>query len=169
MLDMLARLLKILNSDAAPGQIALAFAFALIVGLTPFFSFHNLIVLFFVLVLRVNLSAFFLASAFFTFIAYLVDPLSVMVGEYLLMLPELQTFWTDLYQSEWARVSKFNHTLMLGSVVIAFAAFIPVLLLSRKLVLVYRNQFMAWFEKLRVVQWVKASRFYKIYEALAEE
>ncbi len=169
MLDMLAKFLKILNSDAAPGQIALAFAFALIVGLTPFFSFHNLIVLFFVLVLRVNLSAFFLASAFFTLIAYLVDPFSVMIGEYLLMMPELQTFWTDLYQSELARVSQFNHTLMLGSVVIALAAFIPVLLLSRKLVMVYRIQFMAWFEKLRVVQWVKASRFYKIYEALAEE
>jgi len=168
MLDMLAKLLKILNSDAAPGQIALAFAFALIVGLTPFFSLHNLIVLFFVLVLRVNLSAFLLASAFFSLIAYLVNPASAALGEYLLTLPSLQEFWISLYQSELARVSRFNHTLLLGSLVVALLAFIPMLLISRKLVVVYREKFMAWFEKLRVVKFIKASRFYKIYTALAE-
>ena len=168
MLDMLAKLIKILNSDAAPGQIALAFAFALIVGLTPFFSLHNLVVLFLVLVIKVNLSAFFLASAFFSLVAYVFNPLSAGFGEYLLTLPSLQESWTALYQHDVARLSQFNHTLLLGSLSIALLAFIPVAIVSRLLIVIYRQRFMSWFEKLRVVQFIKASRFYKIYQTVAK-
>ena len=46
MLKTFAKFLKILNSDAAPGQISLGFAFAMIAGLTPLMSLHNLVVLF---------------------------------------------------------------------------------------------------------------------------
>ena len=64
MIAMLAKLLKALNSDSAPGQIALAFALGLITGLTPLCSLHNLIVVFFACIIRLNFSAFLLATAF---------------------------------------------------------------------------------------------------------
>jgi uncharacterized protein (TIGR03546 family) len=168
MIAMLAKLLKALNSDSAPGQIALAFALGLITGLTPLFSLHNLIVVFFACIIRLNFSAFLLATAFFSGIAYLLDPASVALGESLLTHSDYQEFWTGLYQSELFRVMALNNTLILGSLLVAIVAFIPVLLLSRWLVTTYRVKFMAWVEKLKITKLLKASKFYKVYQAIAE-
>ena len=166
MLSLIAKFLKVLNSDASPGQVALGFAFALFVGLTPFFSLHNLIILFFVSVIRVNLSAFFLASAVFALLAYLPDPVSISIGESLLNNPDLVQTWTALYQSDVWRAFKFNHTLLLGSVVLALILFLPVLIVGRVMISLYRDRLMAWFEKLKISKLVKASKFYKVYEKL---
>lgn len=166
MLSLIAKFLKVLNSDASPGQVALGFAFALFVGLTPFFSLHNLIILFLVCVIRVNLSAFFLASAVFTLVAYLLDPVSISLGESLLNNPELVQTWTSLYQSDVWRAFKFNHTLLLGSVVLSLILFLPVLIVGRMIISLYRDRLMAWFEKLKISKLVKASKFYKVYEKL---
>ena len=166
MLSLIAKFLKVLNSDASPGQVALGFAFALFVGLTPFFSLHNLIILFLVCVIRVNLSAFFLASAVFTLVAYLLDPVSISIGESLLNNPELVQTWTSLYQSDVWRAFKFNHTLLLGSVVLSLILFLPVLIVGRIIISLYRDRLMAWFEKLKISKLVKASKFYKVYEKL---
>lgn len=168
MLGMLAKLLKALNSESAPGQIALAFALALIIGLTPLTSLHNLLVLFLAFVIRINLSAFFLGIAFFSGLAYLIDPLSVSIGESLLTNPDLQESLTALYQSDFWRATKFNHTLTLGGLLVSLALFIPVLVLSRLLIIGYREKFMAWVEKLKVTKLLKASKFYKLYTAMAD-
>lgn len=166
MLTMLAKLLKILNSDSSPSQIALGFAFALFIGLTPFFSLHNVIILFLVCVIRVNLGGFFLASAVFALLAFLLDPVSIRLGEQLLSHPDLVGFWTELYQSDMWRGFKFNHTLLLGSVTLASILFIPVWLVFSLLIKLYRNKLMAWFEKLKIVKFIKASKFYQAYERL---
>ena len=168
MLSMLAKFLKLLNGDAAPGQVAVGFAFALFWGLTPFFSLHNLFILLVVFFTRTNLSGFFLASAIWALVAFLVDPFSIQLGEWLLAHPDLQATWTELYQSDVWRAFKFNHTLLLGSVVIAVLAFIPVYLLSFGLINVYRHKLMAWFEKLKITKLLKASKFYRVYEKLED-
>ncbi|GAA6135850.1 hypothetical protein NBRC116188_26400 [Oceaniserpentilla sp. 4NH20-0058] len=166
MLTMLANLFKILNSDSSPAQIALGFAFALFIGLTPFFSLHNFLILFLVFVIRVNLGGFFLASAVFTLLAYLLDPVSVEIGEQLLSHPELIDTWTQLYQSDMWRGFKFNHTLLIGSVVLASILFLPVFIIFTVLIRMYRIKLMAWFEKLKIVKFIKASKFYQAYERL---
>ena len=122
MLSMLAKLLKALNSESAPGQVALAFALALIVGLTPLFSLHNLFVLFLACVIRVNFSAFILGVLFFSGVAWFVDPLSIRMGASLLANPALIPTWTELYQSELWRISGYNNTLVLGGLVFALIA-----------------------------------------------
>lgn len=166
MLSMLAKFLKVLNSDASPGQVALGFAFALFVGLTPFFSLHNFIILFLVFVIRVNLSSFFLASAVFALLAYAIDPVSISIGESLLNNPDLTATWTSMYQSDVWRAFKFNHTLLLGSVTLAAVLFVPVLIAGIVIIKIYRERLMKWFEKLKITKLVKASKFYKVYEKL---
>jgi uncharacterized protein (TIGR03546 family) len=166
MLAMLAKLLKILNSDASPGQISLGFAFALFIGLTPFFSLHNLFIFLLVCVIRVNLGGFFFASAIFALLAFLLDPVSISLGEYLLGQPDLQNLWTNLYQIDVWRAFKFNHTLLLGSVALSCILFIPVWLVFSILIKLYRMKMMAWFEKLKIVKFLKASKLYQAYERL---
>jgi uncharacterized protein (TIGR03546 family) len=168
MFNFVGKFFKLLNGDASPGQIALGFSFALFIGLTPFFSLHNLIIFFFVFAIRVNLGAFFLGSAVFALLAFAIDPLSIKVGEYLLNDPDLLSMWTELYQSDVWRAFKFNHTLLLGSVVISILLFIPMLFISRFIVSTYRVRIMKWFEKLKISKMLKASKFYKYYERLGE-
>lgn len=168
MIAMLAKLLKALNSDSAPGQIALAFALALITGLTPLLSLHNVLILFIACIVRINFGAFLLGTLFFSGLAYLIDPAAISLGESLLNNTSYQAFWIDLYQSDFWRATRFNNTLVLGSLVIAIIAFIPVLLISLWLISAYRHKLMAWVDKLKIMKVLKASKFYKVYQALAE-
>lgn len=168
MIAMLAKLLKALNSDSAPGQIALAFALAVITGLSPLFSLHNVLIIFIACILRINFGAFLLGTLFFSGLAYLVDPAAIALGESVLTNPAYQGFLTDLYQSDFWRATKFNNTLVLGSLMMALIAFIPVLLISRWLISAYRNKLMVWVDKLKITKLLKASKFYKVYQALAD-
>ncbi|MBM95791.1 MAG: TIGR03546 family protein [Oceanospirillaceae bacterium] len=166
MLSLLANLLKALNSESAPGQISLAIAFSAIVAFTPFLSLHNILILLIVLVVRTNLSGFLVGYVLFSMLAFFIDPLSIRLGESLLANPGLMDTWVALYQSEWWRMTAFNHTLTLGGFVIGVAAFAPVYLLSNVLIRQYRQRFMEWFMKLKVVQALQATKFYVIYQSL---
>lgn len=167
MLAILAKLLKALNSEASPSQIALALSLALIVALTPFFSWHNALVLLLALVIRVNLSAFAVGTAVFSLLALAIDPFSARIGEQLLTNPEYQAFWTELYQNPFWRISGFNHTLVLGGLVVSLAAFIPVFIVARLLVIKYRENLLAWVNKLWIAKFVKGSKFYSLYMKFA--
>jgi len=167
MLDMLAKLLKALNAEGNPTQISLGFAAGMIVGLTPVWSLHNLLLVFLVFLLRINLSAFFLSFAVFSGIAYLVDPIMDKIGEALLTSPALNDLWTSLYHQDIWRLAHFNNTLTLGSLISAVAIAIPLVFVSNFLVINYRSHVLSWVRKSRVMQLLKASRFYRVYDSLS--
>ena len=167
MIKLLAKLLRVLNSETDPGQISLGLCFAMIVGLTPLLSVHNLFVVLLVFVLRVNLSAFLLGLALFTGIAYLLDPLFHLLGFAILTAPSLADLWTSLYQSVWWRLGHFNNSIVMGSLVFSVALFVPVLLLSNLLIRRYRQHVMVWVQRSRIMQMFKASKLYQTYETLS--
>lgn len=165
MLRLLARFLKVLGSETAPGQIALGVALAMVAGLTPLSSPHNLLVLFLLLVLRANLSAFLVALAAFSGFAYLLDPVSHRFGRFLLTQPALQDFWTALYNVPGMRLTRFHHTIVMGSLVLSLALVVPVYLLTAAGVRRYRERVLARVRALKVVQVLKASRLYRLLRA----
>lgn len=167
MIKLLAKLLRVLNSETDPGQISLGLCFAMIVGLTPFMSLHNLFVVLLVFVLRVNLSAFLLGLALFTGIAYLLDPLFHRLGLAVLTAPSLADLWTSLYQSVWWRLEHFNNSIVMGSLVFSVAMFVPILLLLNLLIRRYRQHVMTWVQTTRIMQMFKASKLYQTYETLS--
>ena len=168
MLNLLAQLLKALNSESAPGQIGLAVAFSLWVALTPMWTVNNLLIFILVLMLRVNLSTFFAGVAAFSLLTLALDPISERLGTALLQMTSLQPLWASMYQQGIWRVLQFNNTLMLGGSVLAILAFLPVSMLTRMLVVQYRARLLAWIQKFKVVQALKASKFYQWYQAAAE-
>lgn len=165
MLRAAAKLLTVLNSEAAPGQISLAAAFSLIVGLTPFWSLHNLVVLFLVLLLRVNLSAFLLGTAFFSGVAYLLDPLFHRLGLAVLTAPSLEGTWTALYNSTLWRIERFNNSIVMGSVLVSLALFVPTVLALNWAIRRYRERVLATVKQWRVVQAFTATRFFQLYRS----
>jgi uncharacterized protein (TIGR03546 family) len=167
MLRLVAKTLKVLNSETDPGQISLALVLAMIMGFTPFWSPHNLIVLFLVLLLRANLSSFLLGLAFFGSVAYLLDPVFHRSGLLLLTADPLSGLWTSLYNTLPGRLDRINNTLVAGSLTLSLLLTIPAFFLFNLLVLKYRERVMKWVEKSRIAQVIKANRFYRIYQSVS--
>lgn len=167
MLGMLTRLFKALNSESGPWAIAWAFVLGMIIGLTPLFSLHNLLILFLAMSLRINFSGFILAWLFFSGVAYAFDPIADYIGETLLQAEALQGMWFAMYDQPWARLMQFNHTITLGSLVFALL-FAPIwLFISYHLIIKYRSRVQAWFVKLKVVQALKGTKFWTLYAKLS--
>ena len=166
MIELIARLIKILNSESEPGQISLAFCFSMVAGLTPSLSPHNLVVLLVVLLLRVNLSAFILGWLFFSAVAYLLDPLFHLIGSGLLRADALEGIWTGLYNMPILRLTRFNNTVVMGSLVFAFACFVPLYYLSNMLIGRYRDHLLARLRNTRWMTAVKATKLFSAYERL---
>lgn len=167
MLDMFAKLLKVLNAEGSPTQISLGFAAGLIIGLTPLWSLHNFFLAFLVFLFRVNLSAFFLSWTIFSGIAYLADPAMNQVGAAMLAAASLQELWTNLYNQPIWRLAHFNNTLTLGSLVISTVIALPMILISNFLIKNYRLHILSWVRKTRIAQLLKANRLFRAYNALS--
>ncbi len=167
MLRMIAKLLKVLNSETDPGQISLAFSFAMIVGLTPLYSIHNLLVLLAVLLFRVNLSTFILGWLFFSGIAYLLDPLFHSFGLIVLTAGPLKGLWTALYNVTIFRLENFNNSIVMGSLLLSLIFFIPLYLISNLAIRRYRDHVLAWLQRTRIMQALKASKLYSAYQAVS--
>ncbi len=166
MLKTVAKFLKILNSDAEPGQISLGFAFAMIAGFTPLMSLHNLVVLLLVLFLRVNVSAFLLGLALCSALAFALDPLFHQLGLAVLTLPALNGTWTALYNSTLWRLERFNNSIVMGSLVVSLALFVPVILIGNSLVRKYRDHVLQWVMRSRLMQAFQASKLFGYYQSV---
>lgn len=167
MLTIVAKLFKIINSETEPFQISLALCFAMVAGLTPLWRLHNGVVILLVLLLRVNLSAFILGWLGFSGIAYLLDPLFHRLGLIILTSDSLQTLWTMLYNSTLWRITHFNNSVVMGSLMVSLILFLPLFLASNLIIRKYRDHILAWLRKTRLVQVIKASKFYNIYQSVS--
>lgn len=167
-LKFVLKFMKILNRDASPEQIAGGIALGAIAGITPFASLHNLLVLFLVIVIRVNISSAFLGLALFSAIGYLLDPLSNAIGYALLVRADfLRPFWTLLYNTPVVPWTSFNNTLTLGSLVLATALFAPLYFALVWAVVKYREKLMASVAKWRIVTILKGSKLYGLYRTFS--
>ncbi|MDH5445595.1 MAG: TIGR03546 family protein [Gammaproteobacteria bacterium] len=159
MLGQITKLIKAFNSDIEPEQISLGIAFAMIVGFTPLWSLHNLLVLFLVFMLKVNGAAFTAGIALFALLGYLLDPLFHHVGLLLLQMDALNGLWVWMYNSTLWRIENFNNTIVMGSLVISLLLFVPVYLSSIQLISKYRVQLKALIEKLKLTRFMKVQNW----------
>jgi len=162
-LKMIIKFIGILNKDASPREIAGGMALGFIAGMTPLASLHNLVVLFLLIVLRVNITAGIFAMGLFSGVAYLLDPLSNKIGYALLTMPGLKGIWTSMYNMPIINWSRFNNTLTLGSLVLSLVLFYPVLIFLRWAVVRYRQKLMPSIMKWRILTIWKGSTLYNIY------
>jgi len=168
MIKIFLKLIKALNSDTDPHQISLAFGFAMIMGLTPLLSLHNLLVLLLIFTLRINISSFILGLLVFSGSAYLLDSIFHKLGFMILTLPLLNGIWTELYNMTIFRIENFNNSLVMGSLFISMVLFIPFVLIMNILIKKYRKKVLKWMEKSRIIQGLKATKIYRLYETISE-
>jgi uncharacterized protein (TIGR03546 family) len=141
----------------------------MIPGLTPTTSPHNLLVLLALLLFKVNIAAAILSWAVFSIFAYALDPLFHQIGLFLLTgLGNLKELWTVLYNTPLIPYTRFNNTLMLGSLIFSLLAFYPVYFVGLTTVVKYRETIMESLNRWKVIQAVKASKLYNWYTRLSE-
>ena len=166
-LEILAKLLKILRSAASPNQIAAGFIIGMIIGLTPLWTLHNLILFILVVILNVNIATAIFAFIIFSGIAYLLDPLFHSFGYFILVdLSFLKSLWTTLYNIPVIALSKYNNTVVMGSLVTALLLCPPVLFLVKRGIIYYRDHIDSKIQKWKIVQVVKGSKIYNIYQKI---
>lgn len=162
MLTLLAKILKVLNSEASPWQIGWAIGFGLLAGLLPF-GFLTLIILLIVCLFTINLSTFLLVWG-------------VSGGLMLIFGSALESFtWQHardpgllnlLASTETLQLFHLHHTQVLGAFVAGVLLLVPVAWLGTVLVKQYRLRLMSKFQQLKIVQLLNASKLVQLYQKL---
>lgn len=130
---------KALNHAGKPWQISLAISLGMIVGLTPFISLHNVVIIIAVLLLNIHVGVFILSISLFGTLGLILDPLFASVGFSVLHAESLQMFFTQMYNNPVGYLSGFNNTILMGSFVISLVLFPFVYLLFSFLLVKYRT------------------------------
>lgn len=161
MLRQIIKVLKALNSNEAPWQISLGIVFGSILGLTPLFSLHNLDILFLALVINVNISMMIVSCVAFSLIAYILDPMFHKLGYSVLTSPGLEEFWTQFFSCPIFLMANLNNTIVMGSLIFALAAAVPLFFLFNVLVVKYRDVYNTFIGKFPVLRFLKVLDFYE--------
>lgn len=145
----------ILQSENSPWQVAGGVAIGLFMGFSPFNGPQNYLLMLLLFFTNVNVASATLATALFSGVAALLDPVAHKLGYSLLVSNEsLTPFWTALYNLPIVPFTRFNNTVVLGSFVLALILVVPVVLLTRALLLYYRAHWRERVSKLGVVKWM---------------
>lgn len=163
MLTLLAKLLKALNSETSPWALAMAMVLGMILGLTPLWRIHNLIILLAALIFRVNLTLFLISFGVFSGLAYLLDPLFHEWGLAILQADSWQGIYEAIYATAAGRVSQFYHTITMGSLVFSLLISPVIAALTYFVVVNYRKRIQQTLLKLKFVQVIRGSRFWQLY------
>lgn len=164
LMKQLFQFFKMLNSDTGTNQIASGLALGLFLGFAPFLSLQTLLVLFLVFVFRIQLGAAFLSAFFFKFIAYLVDPAADQLGRKVLEAEALRPLFITLYNMPIVPLTRFNNSIVMGSMVVSLILVVPAFFLFKKLILKYREHIVARFQKTKFWKAFTATTIYQWYQ-----
>ena len=162
MLTLIAKILKVLNSEASPWQIGWAIGLGLLAGLLPF-GFLTLLILLIVCLFTINLSTFLLVWGLCSGLMFIFgDALEALTWQYAQQPGLLQL----LASTETLQLLHLHHTLVLGALVLGLLLLLPIAWLGSLLVAQYRLRVMSKLQKLRIVQMLNATKLVQLYQKL---
>jgi uncharacterized protein (TIGR03546 family) len=169
-LKLVQQLVKALNSEGTPGQVAAGVALGAALGLTPLVNLHNLAVLAAIMLLNVSVPGAMLGWALFVPVGFALDPLFDALGRWLLLdLETLRPLWESLANTPVLALANLNNTVVLGSLVAWLLMFAPIYLAARYGVAQYRSRIYQRLGQTRAFQLVQASKLYNLYRLFRPE
>lgn len=163
LLKQLFNFLKLLNSDTGTNQLAIGLSLGLFLGFAPFISIQTLFVLAIVFIFRVQLGAAFLSAFFFKFIAYLFDQPAHHLGKAILEMDSLRPLFTTMYNMPIVPMTRFNDSIVMGSLVVSLILLPFAFFIFKKLILSYRATVVARFKNSKMWKAFAATKFYNWY------
>ncbi len=161
---LLHTLVKALNSDGTPGQVAAGMAIGLCFGLTPLLSLHNVLVLAVAMLTTVSFPGVMLGWAVAVPVGFMLDPLFHRIGMALLTSDGLTPAFVWIVNTPVVSLSRLNNSIVLGSLVAWVALLVPMYFVFRYLVARYRKDIYERLERTRFFQVIKASKVWNVYE-----
>ncbi len=140
-LNWIVKILKAINANQRPGEIAAAVAIAWHLALMPAGSGMWWLIFLISFFLRINSGVQAVALVVFNLFTFLFDPFLHSLGFALLSAPFLQDFWLGLWNTPPFAMLGFQNTLVLGGFMAGVLLWVPVFILSEKLVTAYREKF----------------------------
>jgi uncharacterized protein (TIGR03546 family) len=169
-LNLIRSLIRALNSEGTPGQLAAGLALGAILGLTPLASLHNVAVFGLIVILNVSFLAAMLGWALFVPIGFLLDPVFDGLGGALLLgTPALRPLWTLLYNAPVVPLTDFNNTVVLGSLACSLVFSVPLFFGARWGVVRYRATVVERVRRSALYRMVTASKLYTWYRLFRPE
>ena len=156
-------LIRLLHSETGQNQIASGLALGVFLGFAPFLSLQTLLVLMIVFIFRVQLGAAFLSAFFFKFVAYILDPVADPLGRWALENESLRDLWKTMYNEPFLPMTRFNNSIVMGSLLISIVLTPLLFFLFRFLIMRYRSELVHRLEKTKAWKAFKATKFYDWY------
>ena len=131
MFSYIVKLLKSLNTNSHPGEIAHAVAIGMLLGFMPKDNVLWYLLFVFFLFVRVNRGAFLLTILVASLFARFFDPLFDSLGYAVLTFSSLKPVYAALLDIPFVAFTKFNNTIVAGSIVFSLILYIPVYIVRR--------------------------------------
>ncbi len=170
MLVYIARLLKALNSNEHPGEIAHAVSCGLILGFIPKDNLLWYVLFILFLFIRINKGAFFILFFLGSLLTIFLDPLFDIFGYAVLSIPFIAPLMSSFLNIPLMAYTKLNNSVVMGSLLSGILLYIPAYILGKAFVSIWRsklspalaqNAFVKWFVRLPIVK-----PFLTVYKAV---
>lgn len=139
MIKGIAQFIAALNGNLKRSQIAAGFAWGLLFGLVPAGNFFWIVFFIISFFFRHHHGSKLLVMALVKVLFFATAPLTDALGWELLHQERLQELFTTMYNMPFVPFTAFNNTLVAGGLAAGIALWIPVYLIIRALVPVYRK------------------------------
>ncbi|MDH5588471.1 MAG: TIGR03546 family protein [Gemmatimonadota bacterium] len=157
-------LVKALNSEGTPGQVAAGMALGACLGLTPLMNLHNLAVVGIILFFRVSVPGAMLGWLLATPLGFALDPVFDALGRRLLLdSGALSDVWATAYNTPVVALTNPTNTIVLGSLLGWAVLAVPLFFLCRWGVDAYRRTIYARYKDARLFKALRASKVYNTY------
>ncbi|HXV86305.1 MAG TPA: TIGR03546 family protein [Gemmatimonadales bacterium] len=164
LLKLLQQLIRALNSDGTPGQVAAGLALGSALGLTPLINLHNAVIFGVVTLANVSFPGAMLGWALCVPLGFALDPLFHALGSRLLLeTPALTALWTAVYNTPVLSLANLNNTVVLGSLVVWLVLAVPLFFATRLGVARYREHVYQRLARTRFFKAITASKLYNVY------
>ncbi len=155
--------LKLLNSDTGTNQLASGIACGLILGFAPALSLQTFLVIAVLFLFRIQIGAATIFAFFFSFVAWVVDPISHQIGMAVLEMEALKPLFTEMYNMPLLPLTRFYNSIVMGSAIVSIVLAPFVFILSRILIEKYRATVVARFKQTKLWKAIKATSLYNFY------
>lgn len=139
MIANISNMLKALNANVNPGEIAHAAACGFLLGLVPKDNLLWYLAFVFILFVRINKPTYLIMIVVGSAVATAGDPLFDSVGYAILTSQKMSGLFATLLEIPFVAFTKFNNTVVMGSLVAGLAAYVPVYALARLAVHLWRK------------------------------
>lgn len=152
MLSYIIKLLKALGANSKPSQIANSFCIGFILGVMPKNNLLWWLVFVFFMFVRINKAGYFIMMLLGAFISPYLDPTFHKIGEFVLTYEPLVPVYSKLLEIPFVGFTRFNNTIVCGSLVAGIIAYIPLYIFMLIFIWVWRKWIAPFFNRSKVVK-----------------